>query len=375
MNIDFSVQSAMVASSQTGAQAASAASSGVLLGKAATVVEDPMSLLADAAEEMSFGVDNSKNKELAERKERNALDQSQLVRVQLYQELMHQAGKEEAMDAFKASLRARGHQSGTALASVRERFPDPSEAWAALLDALADVEKDPAAPAELAGELRLALEELEAGEGTAIRAGVNAALESSGYVDLASTEALTGLYRNSVAEFNDVNAVFAYVQKEFGTASFERAMDFLFATLSADLASDLPSMETKHLEQLHGTLGQVRLVQSTFVHCEDLLKRWEKVHNVPHAGGLTAMNLVDDLVRCRNERFLGAFQIEEIASKAHAPDIEHEVLFLQDMLQMTQRLPVNFFEDMAGRTKMIDAMQEALDKAVQREDEYLANME
>ena len=186
---------------------------------------------------------------------------------------------------------------------------------------------------------------------------------------------MTGLYRNSVAEFNDVNAVFAYVQKEFGTASFERVMDFLFATLSADLASDLPSMETKHLEQLHGTLGQVRLVQSTFVHCEDLLKRWEKVHNVPHAGGLTAMNLVDDLVRCRNERFLGAFQIEEIASKAHAPDIEHEVLFLQDMLQMTQRLPVNFFEDMAGRTKMIDAMQEALDKAVQREDEYLANME
>ena len=151
MNIDFSVQSAMVASSQTGAQAASAASSGVLLGKAATVVEDPMSLLADAAEEMSFGVDNSKNKELAERKERNALDQSQLLRVQLYQELMHQAGKEEAMDAFKASLRARGHQSGTALASVRERFPDPSEAWAALLDALADVEKTPLPPQSLLG--------------------------------------------------------------------------------------------------------------------------------------------------------------------------------------------------------------------------------
>lgn len=364
----------MPSASQAGAQVANSGESGILLGRAATVVEDPMSLLADAAEEMTFGVDNSKNKELAERKERTALDQSQLLRVQLYQELLHQAGKEEAMNDFKASLRSRSRQQGTALAAVREHFPDPSEAWAALLDALVDTEKDPAAPEGLAGELRSALTELEAGEGTAIRAGVNAALEASGYADLANTETLTGLYRSSVAEFNDVNAVFAYVQKEFGTSSFERAMDFLFATLSADLASDLPSMETKHLELLHGTLGQVRLLQSAFVHCEDMVARWENVHQMQE-NTLKPMDLLNDLVQCRKERFLGAFQIEEIADKAHAPDIEHEVLFLQDLMQMTQRLPTNFFEDMAGRGKMLDAMQEALDKAVQREDEYLATME
>jgi type III secretion protein W len=374
MSIDFSVQASMPSASQAGAQVANSGESGILLGRAATVVEDPMSLLADAAEEMTFGVDNSKNKELAERKERTALDQSQLLRVQLYQELLHQAGKEEAMNDFKASLRSRSRQQGTALAAVREHFPDPSEAWAALLDALADAEKDPAAPEGLAGELRSALTELEAGEGTAIRAGVNAALEASGYADLANTDTLTGLYRSSVAEFNDVNAVFAYVQKEFGTSSFERAMDFLFATLSADLASDLPSMETKHLELLHGTLGQVRLLQSAFVHCEDMVARWENVHQMQE-NTLKPMDLLNDLVQCRKERFLGAFQIEEIADKAHAPDIEHEVLFLQDLMQMTQRLPTNFFEDMAGRGKMLDAMQEALDKAVQREDEYLATME
>ena len=153
---------------------------------------------------------------------------------------------------------------------------------------------------------------------------------------------------------------------------FGKAMDFLFNALGNDLATDVPSMETTHLESVHATLEQVRLRQSTHVQCERLLQRWQDVHGVQC--GLAPMELLGDLVDLRKEHFLGAMQIDRIASKAKAPDIEREVLFLQELLNMARNLPVQLFDGEQGRMKVIDAVQESVDAAIRREDEYLASL-
>ena len=131
-------------------------------------------------------------------------------------------------------------------------------------------------------------------------------------------------------------------------------------------------METTHLESVHASLEQVRLLQSTHVQCERLLQRWQDVHGIQC--GLAPMELLGDLVGLRNERFLGATQISRIAAKAKAPDIEREVLFLQELLNMARNLPVQLFDGEQGRMKVIDAMQESVDEAIRREDEYLASL-
>ena len=41
---------------------------------------------------------------------------------------------------------------------------------------------------------------------------------------------------------------------------------------------------------------------------------------------------------------------------------------------MTRNLPVRLFDGEQGRMKVLDAVQEAVDNAIQREDEYLANL-
>ena len=164
----------------------------------------------------------------------------------------------------------------------------------------------------------------------------------------------------------------AHIHEKYGDVGFGKAMDFLFNALGNDLATDVPSMETTHLESVHATLEQVRLLQSTHVQCERLLQRWQDVHGVQC--GLAPMELLGDLVDLRKEHFLGAMQIDRIASKAKAPDIEREVLFLQELLNMARNLPVQLFDGEQGRMKVIDAVQESVDAAIRREDEYLASL-
>ena len=361
MSIDFSVNNQMGQMATGAASSAGALAAGSLMGNAAVQVEDPMSLLADAAEELTFAADTTDEFELEDRKERERAEESLAERVKLYQDLMHEAGKAQDIDRLKDSLRAREGREKAAREALY-RFPDPSDAYAALSDALESLSNDPSVDPAVLEDVRQGLAELEAEHGPRIRSGMQGALAAAGYADLDGTDNL-----------RDVNAAFAHIHEKYGDVGFDKAMDFLFNALSNDLATDVPSMETTHLENVHANLEQVRLLQSTHVQCERLLQRWESVHGVADAA-LTPMELLGDMVNLRNENFLGAMHIDRIAVKAKAPDIERQVLFLQELLNMTRNLPVRLFDGEQGRMKVLDAVQEAVDNAIQREDEYLANL-
>ena len=373
MSIDFSVNDQM---GQMAAGAATSSSSalatGSLMGNAAARVEDPMSLLADAAEELTFAADTTDEFELEDRKERERAEESLAERVKLYQDLMHEAGKARDVDRLKDSLRAREGREKAAREAL-SRFPDPSDAYAALSDALESLSDDPSVDPAVLEDIRHGLAELEAEHGPQIRSGIQGALAAAGYADLDGTDNLRDLYRQTVCDFKDVNAAFAHIHEKYGDVGFDKAMDFLFNALSNDLATDVPSMETTHLENVHANLEQIRLLQSTHVQCERLLQRWESIHGVTNAA-LTPMELLGDMVGLRNENFLGAMHIDRIAAKAKAPDIERQVLFLQELLSMTRNLPIQLFDGEQGRMKVLDAVQESVDNAIQREDEYLANL-
>ena len=370
MSIDFSVHNQM-GQMATGAATSAAADvlKGSLMGKAAVMVASPQSLLADAAEELAFSVDTTDEYELEERKERDKAEEALNARVKLYQELMHEAGAAEDIGRLRDSLRSRDGRERAAR-EAQYRFPDPSDAYAALSEALEELRDGSLGPSELE-DIRRGLAELEAEHGPQIRAGIQGKLAASGYAELDGADNLRDLYRGTVCDFESVNAVFAHIHETYGDAGFDKAMDFLFGALGNDLATDVPSMETTHLESVHANLEQVRLLQSTHVQCERLLGRWESVHGVT-GHGLTPMSLLGDLVALRNEKFLGSTHIDRIAAKAKAPDIEREVLFLQELLNVARSLPILLFDGEQGRMKVLDAVQEAVDNAIQREDEYLA---
>lgn len=376
MPVDFSINTGVVQQSRDGTAAAGAGvMTGSLMGREAVKVDSPMSLLADAAEELTFAADTTDKFELSDRKERRKTENSLIERVQLYQEMMHQAGKSREMDQLTQRLKLMESREQV-LGEARQRFPDPSDAWAALAESLATLEKEGAPEAVLAG-IRGAMTDLEQQSGPAIRAGIYGALAASGVEGLGEADELRDLYRQTVLDFGNVNEVYAHVLERFGESGFGQAMDFLFRALGNDLGSDAPSMEKTHLEHVHGSLGQVRLLQSAHTLCDKMLERWESVHGVQGVrdGSLKPMDLLGEIVALRNERFLGAMNIDKIASRAKAPDIEREVLFLQEMLNMTRSFPSQLFDGDQGRMKVLDAVQEAVDNAVAREDEFLAAQE
>lgn len=84
MSIDFSVTTMSQMAGGATASAASSLATGSLMGNAAAQVEDPMSLLADAAEELTFAADTTDEYELEDRKERERAESAYAERVKLY---------------------------------------------------------------------------------------------------------------------------------------------------------------------------------------------------------------------------------------------------------------------------------------------------
>ena len=99
-----------IAQSASGAHAAEGAQ-GLFMGHAVQVEASPASILADAAEELGFSVDRTKDYELQQRKQREkgAISQEMIKRYQAM--LMQRAGQNEAVDraAPHAHRRARRH--------------------------------------------------------------------------------------------------------------------------------------------------------------------------------------------------------------------------------------------------------------------------
>ena len=377
--IDFFVNNTQTPhmTSSNAASGSHASVTGSLMGQEARLVNSPMDLLADAAEELTFAADTTDEFELEEREERDRAAEAMEERVKLYQDLMHETGKFQDIDNLKDSIRSREGQEST-IRQAKSRFPDPSDAWAALSEILADLEKEEAASpgsvgADILADVRAGLAELEKESGPQIRAGIQAGLTAAGFTDLGSADELRDLYRHTVCDFQTVNEVFAHILEKYGDIGFDRAMDFLFKALGNDLATDVPSMETTHLEHVQSNLGQVRLLQSAYALCEKMLQRWENVHGAKTS--FSAMELLGDIIALRNETFVGSLQIDRISSKANPPDLEHEILFLQELLNTARSFPSNLFDGDQGRMKVIDAIQESVDRAIEREDALLASLE
>ena len=369
MPIDFSIQQSQTMPQSTGVSLSSAAT-GSMFGLQATVVESPMSLLADAAEELTFAADSTDDFELDERKEREEIDEAMEERVKKYQELMREAGSAQELGALRDAIRARAGKEH-ALRQTLQRFPDPADAWAALKELRDELAGDASAGEAVLHGVDEALAELEAQQGPAIRAGITGALNARGFAHLGSPSELGGFYRGAVCDFADVNALFAHIQDRYG-GDFDAAVDFLYKALASDMACDTPSMEKSHLEHVNTGLGELRQLQSARSLCAKVLERWHDVHGVTSCP-LNDMTLLGKILDLRKETFISASRITRLADEAHAPDIEHKVLFLQELLNTARAFSPTLFDGAEGRMKVIDAVQGAVDAAIAEEDAWLAS--
>ena len=342
---------------------------GEFMGQVALVVETPLSLLEESAEELAYLVDATEEFELSEREEEDDALSAQHERMHLYKDLMQRAGKSKELAQLVDQLR--GHKDkDDALRQVGERFPDPADAYAALDYVLEEAAQNGYSQ-EGVKALQEAQAQLMADQGYAIHSGIQAVIAAQSFAELDNGDNLRTLYRRTLFDFSSVNAMFTHILDTYGDGKFDQAITFLTRTLGADMNADVPSMGKPHLEHVVANLGLVRLLQSVHVQCVDMLNRWHTVHQVQDCP-LDVQGLVGKILDLRAENFWGAVHFERILAEAKAPDIEREVLFLQDLMRIIRALPSQFFDTPAGHLKVISAVQEAVDNAIQREDAIYA---
>jgi type III secretion protein W len=351
----------------------SARSGGEAVGNLAGYQEkasaDPLASLADAAEELTFGVDNTKELTLKERKAKADKAASFLEKVEKYQALMEKAAGQDKLESLYVFLK-NNRDPQAALAKAKEwAGQDPALAWAALKEAREALKSE--APAAALEAIDAALEALEKDEGPAIRAGIQGALEAENHPALGEPFALGATYRQAVCDSHEnLDELFSFVLEKYGEEGFEAALDFLFRSLACDLESDQRSHDKAHLETVGAGLGRARVLNGAHALIDRFLERCRSVHGLDCAW--TSMSFLKDALALKKNHFLAARDIDGLLAKAKAPDIEREVLFLQELLSTSRNFSTLFFENAEERIKFIGAVQESVDAAIVREDEALA---
>jgi type III secretion protein W len=342
---------------------------GSLAGYQVNVSSDPLASLTDAAEELTFGVDNTKELTLKERQAKADKAATFLEKVEKYQALMEKAAGQDKLESLYAFLK-NNRNPQAALAKAKEwAGGDPALAWAALRKAREALKDE--APAAALEAIDAALEAQEKDEGPAIRAGIQGSLEAENHPALGEPFAVGATYRQAVCDFHEnLDDLFSFVLEKYGAEGFEAALDFLFRSLACDLESDQRSHDKTHLETVGAGLGRARVLNGAHALIGRFLDRCRSVHGMDCAW--TPMSFLKDVLALKKNRFLAARDVDGLLAKARAPDIEREVLFLQELLSTSRNFSTLLFENAEERIKFIGVVQESVDAAIAREDEALA---
>jgi type III secretion protein W len=348
---------------------------GVFMGAAVTVENDPMSLLADAAEELTFSVAESEESRLDERKEK--ADKKTLYNpfVEAAQKALQHMGEQtdRALNHLERLCKTRNI---TDLAQLMQALthelqgeggeePDPADQFTVLVGLKERLGGDH----PLAGTLDAALDALASKEAPAIASGLAVDLAAPAYAELGKNQDLRGVYRSAVADFTSPREALTRLLARFGQDRLDTGLDFLMTALGNEMSGVGPAAENSHLKALTGDLAVVRVLGAVRMRCAALLNRLDTVHGV--TGKASPETLLDSILGLRDNHYAGINDMQRITTQVGLPDTEREVLFLQDMLQELRELPDLFYEENETRLRVLDAAQSALDDAVRREEEEL----
>ena len=342
-------------------------STGKLIGKAVVQVVTPQSIFQDAMEEMSFNLNKSSDYALKSRKERNQIDRSK-ERLKNFRKVAEQSGLDKVDEVYHAIEESPERES--ILRYVLEQHEEPAEAWAALEEARDKLAQQHARP-EVLKEVDEALKLMDMRYGAAIRAGICGTLTAAeDYVSLGSPLELGSTYRKAVLEFTKSIDLYNYIQENYG-GKFDQAVDFLYASLAADMGCESPSQDRTELESVNKSFGRLRSFQSADALCQKQLTRWHDVHHVENCS-LTSVELLGKLLKIGENTFASAVNAEEITRAANSPDVEHRIYFLQELMQNVRNFSPLVFDQNEGRERVLGAVQSAVDAAVDEEDVLLS---
>lgn len=332
------------------------------------VLGDERSLLQDAAEEMTFQHGESEEKTLARRTISDAAKQNKgvaLTRVKQVLSKLPDLKKSHLERVMQILMRLRHAESFDLRHQVREQFPEPSHQYAALL-AFAERLRAEGAPASRIAMAERALSELEAEQGPAIRAALNIAeiADEFSQTQLGDLQALRAIYRDAVLDAAGLNETFNTLKDRHGDSELLQAIKYLLKALAADLGADGPSIDRAKLNVLLNDLYRLELLTGLLEDCTTLVERYRAPDRA-----FKPSDLLGELLALQVQTWLRPESITPLPGKLGVREIAQEIGFLREFKELARSIPLKAYADGEQRPRLLDAIQQAMDAAIGREDE------
>lgn len=303
---------------------------------------------------------------------------------------------------FMAQLRRsqRGETYEELEDSLTQLFQDPTLKSAALTGAL-KLLKDQGAAQELIELLEQLLRELTEDQGSAIRAGYNIS-QVAASVTGATTDTLSALrdfYCQVVFGGQNLIATYRYIMSSFpdelekerikrrnkerqrqhsqekdqwepdgieGQARLEKALQFLFESLAAELASDQPSLEPPLLKSVMDGLCQIEFFRNAY---RSFLQMLTKM-NIEYAKiPVAPSRLINEILTRISKESFSDDEFLRIAESFSVPPLQLSIEFLTKIYEMIRLFPERVFPNNVNRENCLIAVQHSLDSAIARESE------
>lgn len=332
-------------------------------GRAVAAQPNAMSLLADAAEELTFSFSELREKSLSERKLKSSDRSNAAEKIQEWVEKVQGIGEEDLTEFLRKFREAGGDPQ--ALKQLLQQYGggDAAEEHA-LLSFARDMCED--AP-DLVQILDDALATLDAERGEEVRAGLNIA--PVGADAAGGGRAGRALYREVVLGQADIADTFLLLLDRSEARNVTEASEYLIKAIGADLSSMTPSTTTERLHTANQDLSHVQMLANLHRDCDTLLGDMAARHGVEPSAD--AAEVMKKLLALKDERFIDGHRIRDMLPLAGRNNPEHDVHLLTGFKNLVHKMPMKVFQDPTTRQTLLNAIQGELDVAIDLEEEML----
>lgn len=329
-------------------------------------VDEVDSMLSDAAEEISMHhAEKAESKHTSERK-KEAVRSHEIMTAEAITAYLDAAQASEDPEQLVHLAKRMLSGQGDPAQHARQAFGQPTEQFMALQYALQQGEREGVA-GDVLEALRESLQDLEMAHGPAIRADINtvgtAAQGGASRMDIAQFQAT---YRDVVLGESTLAATLKMALERFGDKDFAAGLQRLTQALGQDLTAARPSCDPARLQSLVQDLYRLEVTATVLDGCKELQGLLAQKHGI---SDMSPVALMRSLVDISAEKWVSAQRFTGLSESSGAREPEPQIHFLTAVKGLLREMPVQVFVDSEQRQTVFGAVQDALDAAIEREEE------
>ena len=357
--------------SNTAAQPSGRAASaqGNYQGQRIVLALNPIAMLEDSAEELSFLHSEEVEKKLTRRKiAKKGVKSFAMKQAEHYLKQVNDLEKNKKLAAFAKQM-AEMHKSASPkqLQELAAKYySDVSHQFLALSYSHEHL-KESGASAGLIANLGSAIKQLEARHGPEIHAGINVSPSAHAAAErgVGTVQELRDFYRDVVLDYKSITQAYEKVVKDYSKQKFMDAVGFLLEGLATEVGKDSRSLPKSHLKAVMDDIYQLKLLGSMYHQCDGLM---DKVHGNYHlALKHDGQALLQQMLELKEKGWYSDQLVEDVAERLNINQADAKIYFFKGFKDLIRLIPYKAFGDEHKRTELTESIQKALDKAIDQE--------